>query len=189
MNAKMMSMLLAVVVLFALVGCKKEPTAGPGKTTRDTQTTTKSQTPSTTERAQQPAAVGGADANQTAAGRAQKQAREAAGTASDALAQQKQEYVQGAEQIVKGLEQKMTTLQQQASSLGQDGQQKAQQLQQRAQQELSNARAALDKMRTASGDQMKDAKVAADQAINNAETAFKDLQSFVESQRQVTRAQ
>lgn len=113
----------------------------------------------------------------------------AAGTAADTLAQQKNQYVQGAEQILNNMEQKLTAWQQQAGKQGTpDQQQKVQDLAKQAQTDLSNARAAVDKMRTATGTQLKDAKVAADQALQNAEATFKNLQSFMD-QTQVTQAQ
>lgn len=108
-----------------------------------------------------------------------------AGTTPEALSQQ---YVQGAEQIINNLEQKLQAWQQQAGAQAQQDQ-KVQQLSQQVQQELADAKAAVEKMRTATGTQMKDAKVAADQAIKDAEDAFMQLQSATSGQREVTQVQ
>lgn len=182
MKRKAVSMLLIGALALCLFGCrKKEPgavgeanapttrqreTAREGTTTRPARPTQPAQPVQPTQPAQ-PGQPG------------------AAGTAQDALAQQKNEYVKGAEQILSNMEQKLTAWQQQAATQGQPDQ-KTQELSKQVQTQLADARAAVDKMRTATGTQLKDAKVAADQAIRNAEEAFKNLMS---TQTQVTQAQ
>lgn len=111
-----------------------------------------------------------------------------AGTRTEATAQQKAEYIEGAEKILGNMEQKLTVWQQQAGTQGGPEQQKMQELSKQVQQEIADARTAVEKMRAATGPQVNDAKVAADTAIQGAEQAFKNLQSYV-SQSQVTQAQ
>jgi len=107
--------------------------------------------------------------------------------AGEVATQQRNAYVQGAEQILNNIEQKFTAWQQQAGTQGQQNQQ-IQDLSKQVQTQLADARAAVNQMRTATGTQLKDAKVAADQAIRNLEAAFKDLQSQT-GQTQVTQVE
>lgn len=112
---------------------------------------------------------------------------EAVGGAAEVTMAQKQQYVQGAQQIINSLEQKMQTWQEQAGAAAQE--QQTQQLQQRFQQELADARTALEKLRNATGEQVTEAKVAVDQAIEDAQKAFQNLQASTTGAAQVTQAQ
>jgi len=170
MKRKLALMLLIGAVALCLVGCGEDEEVA---TTTDQNDTTARQAPEG-ERGVQPVPEGGtAQTPGTPGG--------AAGT--DVMAQQRAEYVEGAQKMLANMEQKLTAWQQAGT---QD--QKMQDLAKQTQQQIAEARDAVDKMRTAAGDQLKDAKVAADQAIQSAEQSFKNLQSYA-SQVQVTQEQ
>ncbi|MGE5294451.1 MAG: hypothetical protein ACM3VT_06445 [Solirubrobacterales bacterium] len=204
MKRKAACMLLMAAVTFCLIGCKENKQAstknqsgkatskapsGQGQGTVEPVPGGQGTAGGTASSAGKTGTGGTAGTAGGTAGTAGGTAGGAAGTAADTLAQQKNQYVQGAEQILNNMEQKLTAWQQQAGKQGTpDQQQKVQDLAKQAQTDLSNARAAVDKMRTATGTQLKDAKVAADQALQNAEATFKNLQSFMD-QTQVTQAQ
>jgi ribosomal protein L7/L12 len=171
--------LLAGVLALALLGCEEDQ----GGTTRDTDA------PTTGETARETPGVQPVPEGQGGAGTTTPGGTPGApgGIAGEAATQQRNAYVQGAEQILNGIEQKFTAWQQQAGTQAQQNQQ-VQQLSQQVQTELADAKAAVDKMRTATGSQLKDAKVAADQAIRDVEEAFKNLQSQT-GQTQVTQVE
>lgn len=190
MKRKAVCMLLMGAVALCLMGCGEDEQAS----TTDKERTTTSQAPrggeSGTATSQAPGGqksvqpVPGGPTDTTGTARTGE-----TGAAADALTQQKNQYVQGAEQILNSMEQKLTAWQQQAGTQGSpEQQQKIQDLSKQVQTELADARAAVDKMRTATGTQLKDAKVAADQALQDAEAAFKNLQTQV-SDTQVTQEQ
>jgi hypothetical protein len=192
MRRKMLSMLFVAAVLLALFGCRKEPAAReePPEVTRETQPGEVPETQPGTARETRPGAV-----PETQPGAARETQPTTVGEAGQpgqpagALAQQREQYIQGAEQALTKLEQQTGTWEQQAGAQEGQAQEKFRQLQQRFEQELADARTALEKMKIATGDDLQQAKVAADQAIADTQQAFKELQSFVESQRQVTRAE
>ncbi len=185
MKRKAVCMLLMGAVALCLIGCKKEDKQA---STKDKGGKTTSKAPSG-QKSVQPVPGGQADTRGTAKTGETGGVGGAAGTAADTLAQQKNQYVQGAEQILNSMEQKLTAWQQQAGTQGDPAQQqKIQDLSKQVQTELADARAAVDKMRTATGTQLKDAKVAADQALQDAEAAFKNLQTQM-NQTQVTQEQ
>lgn len=186
MKRKAVCMLLVGAVALCLTGCKENKQAS----TKDQGGKTTSQAPGG-QKSVQPVPGGSAETGTAAAPKTGtgQTAGGTAGTAADALAQQKNQYVQSAEQILNGMERKLTAWQQQAGTQGTpDQQQKLQDLTKQAQTDLANARAAVDKMKTATGTQLKDAKVAADQALQNVETTFKNFQTYMD-QTQVTQAQ
>ncbi len=190
MRRKTVVILLAGVLVFGLLGCEDDEggaaredanTPGTGTTARETpgvQPVPEGQggagavgTPGSAPGTSTPGGTTGAPG----------------GIAGEVSTQMRNEYVQGAEQILGSIEQKFTAWRQQAGAQTQQDQQ-VQQLSQQVQAELADARAAVDKMRTASGNQLKDAKVAADQAIRDVEAAFKNLQSQT-GQTQVTQVE
>lgn len=181
MKRKAACMLLMGAVALCLIGCGEDEHAS----TADQGGTATSQAPGGEQSVQpvpqgQPGAGGTAKTGETGG---------APSTAADTLAQQKNQYVQGAEQILNNMEKKLTAWQQQTETQGSpEQQQKVQDLTKQVQTELADARAAVDKMRTATGTQLKDAKVAADQALQDAEAAFKNLQTQMD-QTQVTQEQ
>ncbi len=181
MKRKAVCMLMMGAVALCLMGCGEDEQAS----TTDKGGATTSQA-SGDQKSVQPAPGAPIDTQSTAR---TGETGGAVGTAADALAQQKNQYVQGAEQILNSMEQKLTAWQQQAGTQGSlEQQQKIQDLAKQAQTELADARSAVDKMRTATGTQLKDAKVAADQALQDAEAAFKNLQTQMD-QTQVTQEQ
>jgi hypothetical protein len=190
MKRKALLMVLIGAIALCLMGCGEDETA---KDTGKKGGTTTSQAPQG-EKGVQPV-PGGGTAGGTAGGVAGGTAGStapgttggAAGAGADVLTQQKNEYVQGAEKILTNMEQKLTAWQQQGGAQAQQDQ-KAQDLTKQTQQQIASARAAVDKLRTATGTQLKDAKVAADQAMQGAEQSFKNLQSYM-SESQVTQAQ
>ena len=101
-----------------------------------------------------------------------------AGLGAMANAQEKTVYIQGVEKILKSMEEKMTAWQQQAGTAGEQGQEKMQTLPQQVQQQIADARTAVENMKAATGIQLKDARTAADAALQNAEKVFKSLQSY-----------
>jgi len=181
MKRKMALMLLIGAIALCLVGCGEDEEVA---TTTDQGDTATSQAPAGEGTVQpvpegQGGTAGTAGTETTPGG--------AAGTGTQATAQQKAAYVEGAEKILSNMEQKLTAWQQQAGTQEGQGQQKMQELSKQVQQEIADARAAVEKMRAATGPQVNDAKMAADTAIQDAEQAFKNLQSFVN--QQVTQAQ
>lgn len=174
MKSKTILLMLVGILALCLFGCEREkPPAAAGEgNTPGGGTTAKQETgvePATPAQPTTPQAPG------------------TAGTAQDTMAQQKTMYVQGAEKTLNDMEQKLAAWQKQAGAQAQQDE-KAQQLSKQVQTQIADARAAVEKMKTATGDQLKDAKVAADQAIQGAAQAFKNLQSY-KSESQVTQAE
>lgn len=182
MKRKAVSVLLIGALALWLFGCREEEPGKVGEANAPGTRQRETAREGTTTRPAQPTQPGqpAQPTQPTQPGRPG-----AAGTAQETLNQQRNEYVQGAEQILNNMEQKFTAWQQQAGAQAQQDP-KVQELSKQVQTEIADARAAVDNMRNATGTQLKDAKVAADQAIKDAEAAFKNL---VSSQTQVTQAQ
>jgi len=175
MNGKILLMLLAGVLTVSLFGCKRE-----GPTARQTRTTTPggtAKTPGATPEA--PSEVGKAPGTTTPA-------PGTTGTATQAAAQMKQQYIAGAEKMLTSLEQQAQSVDQ--TQVPEADRDKATQLKQDLQQQIATARQTLTKLRDAPPDAWANMKVAADNAIQSAQSTYKQLQTIA-GQRQVTQQQ
>ena len=183
MNGKILLMLLAAVMTIGLFGCKRE-----GPTARQTRTTTPggtAKTPGTTPEA--PSEVGKAPgtAPSAQAPGTTAPAPGTTGTATQATAQMKQQYLASADKMLTSLEQQAQSVDQ--TQVPEADRDKATQLKQDLQQQIATARQTLTKLRDAPPDSWANMKVAADNAIQSAQSTYKQLQTIAgQGQRQVT---
>jgi ABC-type transporter Mla subunit MlaD len=160
MSRKVLLMLAAIAVL-SLIGCKKQTTAEKAQTP-----------PSAGETAKAPGEMG-------------KAMKQAAGATAEA----QQQFVAGAEKTLTALEQQVQAFGQQQAQLPEQDREKVQQLTQQFNKELANAKASLDKFKSASPEASRDLKVAVDDAMSNLQNTYKQLQSAMQGQRQVSQEQ
>ena len=180
MNGKILLMLLAAVLTVSLFGCKREGPAARRTTTREGAAPAPApggtaKTPGATPEA--PSEVGKAPATTPGT--------QAPGTAAQATAQMKQQYIAGAEKMLATLEQQAQAVDQ--TQVPEADRDKATQLKQDLQQQIASARQTLTKLRDAPPDAWANMKVAADNAIQNVQNTYKQLQTIAgQGQRQVT---
>jgi uncharacterized phage infection (PIP) family protein YhgE len=187
MNGKILLMLLAAALTVGLFGCKRE-----GGTAKQTRTPTREGTTTPGETARTPGATPEAPsevgkAPGTAPGTTTP-APGAPGTGTQATAQMKQQYIAGAEKMLTSLEQQAQSVNE--AQVAEADRDKATQLKQDLQQQIATARQTLTKLRDAPPDAWANIKVAADNAIQNAQNTYKQLQTIAgQGQRQVTQQQ
>jgi ElaB/YqjD/DUF883 family membrane-anchored ribosome-binding protein len=100
----------------------------------------------------------------------------------------KQQYIAGAEKMLTSLEQQAQSVDQ--TQVPEADRDKATQLKQDLQEQIATARQTLTKLRDAPPDAWANMKVAADNAIQSAQSTYKQLQTIAgQGQRQVTQQQ